>query len=110
MVTAARFAPSACSSRRWWSPRSRDISFVHLIESATRNDDPFGDHFRSMLFMLGRFSDLKSALAQVFRREPIASQDFYRLRLASLVVGETSADARPRCQLYERYLSARLQS
>ena len=42
-----------------------------------------------------------------FGREPIASQDFYRLRLAGLVVGETSADARPRF-LYERYLSARL--
>lgn len=68
----------------------------------------FGDHLRRMLLSLKRDTELCEAVRRLLRGETVlANADFYRLRSAGVLTGETTA-ARLRCQLYARFLRKHL--
>lgn len=68
----------------------------------------FADHLERQLFSVAQDSRLISALQGILVGKPCSLETFYRLRSAGLIVGESPAQARPRCRLYETYLREQL--
>src|SRR5262249_16375106 len=82
---------------------SRGTSLPALEEQAG-HDGIFADPLRRMLLLLARDAELKEALCRILNGQPGADPGpFYRLRSAGIVTGVSNAEARLRCQLYERY-------
>ncbi len=86
------------------------LGMAALETVADRDDGPFGDHLRRMLTLVARDPDLCEATRAVLRGQPCPVPDsFYRLWSAGVLAGETARAARPRCELYARYLRRHLQ-
>jgi hypothetical protein len=76
---------------------------------ADQDEGPFGDHLRRILVLLARDPALADVVRAVLRGGPCpAVEDFYRLRSAGVMAGESAQDVRPRCRLYETYLKRHL--
>lgn len=76
---------------------------------ADRDEGIFGDHLRRILVLLARDPELMEVVRGVLRRRPCpTAESFYRLRSAGVMIGTSQHDVRPRCQLYESYLSHHL--
>jgi hypothetical protein len=83
----------------------RHIDLDAIESQCDHFDGVFGDHLRRMLVSLERDPSLCESLRDVLRgqgRLPMAH--FYRLRSAGVLSGDSPQDARPRCELYARYL------
>ena len=77
--------------------------------AADRDEGPFGDHLRRILVLLAQDPALCDVVRDILRgRSCPGSEPFYRLRSAGLISGESSHDVRPRCRLYETYLTRHL--
>jgi len=88
---------------------SRGIAFREFEAQACRDEGPFGDHLRRILFLLAQ----DNALCEVVRgllggRRVAATEEFYRLRSAGIVAGDSAREMQPRCELYQRYLNRHL--
>jgi DNA-binding winged helix-turn-helix (wHTH) protein len=83
---------------------------MHALETqADRNDGPFGDHLYRLFETLVQDNDLARAVRTVLQKETgLASSDFYRLRSAGILTGESPHDAKLRCELYSMYLRKHL--
>ena len=58
---------------------------------------------------LAKDHDLCNVMRGVLWGEPCPTpESFYRLRTAGLIMGETAAEARPRCELYAIYFKRHL--
>ncbi len=78
-----------------------------LERSAGRDDSPFSDHLRRLLFLLNRENELQIAVREVLQNRPCpAGAPFYRLRSAGVILGDTPETARLRCGLYAHYLKS----
>ncbi len=87
----------------------RGLRFAPFAERADSDDWIFGEHLRRMVVLLARDPDLSLALSEVLRGQPCPTHEsFYRLRSAGVLVGGSGQAARPRCELYARYLARRL--
>ncbi|MFL6332185.1 MAG: AAA-like domain-containing protein [Pyrinomonadaceae bacterium] len=76
---------------------------------ADHDEGPFGDHLRRILVLLARDPALGEVVRRVLRGEPCpTTEDFYRLRSAGVMAGDSARDVRPRCRLYETYLKRHL--
>ncbi len=76
---------------------------------ADRDEGIFGDHLRRILVLLAKDPALCEVVRGVLRGEPCPTpESFYRLRSAGVMAGESARDVRPRCRLYESYLSRHL--
>lgn len=87
----------------------RELSLSALEAQADSDEGLFGDHLRRMLVSLQKDAALCEALCNLLEGQaelPLAS--FYRLRSAGVLVGDSVPEARPRCELYARYLRGRL--
>jgi hypothetical protein len=82
----------------------------HTFETvAAQEEGMFGDHLRRFLVLLVRDPHLCDVMRAVLRGQPCPSaEDFYKLRSAGILSGDSLADARPRCQLYAVYLKRHL--
>jgi hypothetical protein len=81
--------------------------FREWMELADRDDGPFGDHLRRILVVLAHSPELESAVRDVLTgKSEIGTTQLYRLTAAGILTGTTTA--RPRSQLYERYLRRHL--
>ena len=89
---------------------SEDNSDLDELErDADRDEGPFGDHLRRLVFVLRRDEDLCNAVRAILHGQPCPGLwAFYRLRSAGVIIGNDLAEARPRCGLYARYLERRL--
>ena len=88
---------------------SRAIDFRTFEAQSSRDEGPLGDHLRRILFSLAQ----DPALCEVVRalvggRRVAATEQFYRLRSAGIVAGDSAREMHPRCQLYQQYLSRHL--
>jgi DNA-binding winged helix-turn-helix (wHTH) protein len=83
---------------------------LDAIEMQAGHDEGiFGDHLRRMLVSLERDETLCEALRTVLRgTAQLTPTAFYRLRSAGLLTGNSTEDARLRCELYTQYLRERL--
>ena len=76
---------------------------------AEREQGLFGDHLRRMLVLLAQDPELLKETRGILGGEPCRSfQNFYRLRAAGVMAGESPQDVRPRCPLYAAYLRKQL--
>jgi serine/threonine protein kinase len=76
---------------------------------ADRDEGPLGDHLRRILVTLAKDPALCDVVRGVLRGEPCPTQEsFYRLRSAGVMVGDSAQSVRPRCRVYETYLSRHL--
>lgn len=88
---------------------SRGIDFRSFEAQACRDEGPFGDHLRRILFSLAQEAALCNVVRGVLSgRHAAAAEEFYRLRSAGIVAGDSAREMRLRCELYERYLSRHL--
>jgi serine/threonine protein kinase len=79
-----------------------------LMESASDEHGPFGDHLRYHLFRLHGQSDLIDGLKQVIRDHRCPDESiFWRLRGAGLV-RRSNTNVLPRCRLYNDYFKEHL--
>jgi serine/threonine protein kinase len=76
---------------------------------ADLDEGPFGDHLRRILVLLARDPALCEVVRGVLRGEPCPTvEDFYRLRSAGVMAGDSAQDVKPRCRLYATYLKRHL--
>jgi hypothetical protein len=88
---------------------SRGLDFRAFEAQTCRDEGPFGDHLRRILVSLAQDPDLCTVVRGVLEgRHVAATEQFYRLRSAGIMSGESAREMRPRCELYERYLSRHL--
>jgi DNA-binding SARP family transcriptional activator len=88
---------------------TQEIDFAALEREADRDEGVFGDHLRRMLVSLARDPALCEVVRGVLQGRPCPhGENFYRLRSAGILTGETASDARLRCHLYATYLSRHL--
>ncbi len=91
----------------------RHMDFAAFAARAAHEDGPYGDHLRRLLLMLMQDAPLCEAVrgllqGQLQGHARLSLENFYRLRSAGVLVGESVQEVRPRCQLYADYLRLRL--
>ena len=87
----------------------RKLYLAALEAQSDRDEGLFGDHLRRLLLSLERDAGLCAAVRKVLKKEgDLMTSDFYRLRSAGVLKGDSAQDARPRCQLYASFLRKHL--
>lgn len=87
----------------------RKTGLAAIEAKAVDEEGPFGDHLRRLLMSLEREKALCDAIRSVLQGQAgLTIANFYRLRSAGVLSGDSPQDARPRCELYARYLKRRL--
>lgn len=85
------------------------LTWPQLLQSATTEQSPFGDHLRHTVWLLRDQPQLREALKQILRKGECPDDAlFYRLSQAGLVQGPSRSSCRLRCKLYEEYLRDKL--
>ena len=88
---------------------SHAIDYRAFEVQACRDEGPFGDHLRRILFLLAQDPALCNVMRELLvGKHTAATDEFYRLRSAGIVVGESARDMQPRCELYQSYLRRHL--
>lgn len=88
---------------------SRGDCFRSFEAQACRDEGPFGDHLKRLLFSLAQDPVLLQTVRDVLHGSCTArTEDFYRLRSAGVMAGEFAREMKPRCQLYRIYLCRHL--
>lgn len=88
---------------------ARGLDIGGLEAQADRDEGLFGDHLRRLLASLSKDPDLREVMRGVLRGHPCPDvESFYRLWSAGALVGDSAANARPRCRLYATYLARHL--
>jgi DNA-binding winged helix-turn-helix (wHTH) protein len=90
--------------------KARDnVDLGELEAQADRNEGPFGEHLNRMFNLLKQDSVLCEAVRSILQQESaLDPADFYRLRSAGVLAGDSNRDARLRCELYGNFLRKRL--
>ena len=87
----------------------RNIGFSAVEAQADNDEGIFGAHLRRIQLSLKRDTSLCDALCGVLENKAgLSMSHFYRLRSAGILSGDSPQEARPRCELYARYLKRRL--
>jgi len=82
-----------------------DMDFATLIESADRNDGPFGDHLKRLLVAVSQFPEVVSALRSSLNAPVFTDADaVQRLVAAGVLREDLDSNAIPACDLYALYL------
>ena len=85
------------------------MPFEEFSALADRDEGPYGDHLRRMLVMLARDPRLIQAVRSVLDgSNTLSMDDFYRMRAAGILVGESAVNCKMRCVLYGNYLRSHL--
>jgi hypothetical protein len=96
------------SNRGLYEMTARGLDLASFEGLAERDEGPFGDHLRRILVLLARDPELTEALRAVLRGRACPDAPFFRLRSAGVLAGDSARSARPRCELYARYLEKHL--
>lgn len=76
---------------------------------APRDEGIYGDHLRRILVLLAKDAALTDVVRGILKDQPCPTpESFYRLRSAGVIMGNSPAEARPRCRLYAMYLRRHL--
>lgn len=85
------------------------MTLAEFSRQALLDDGPLGDHLKRLLFILTQDQPLLSAMHEILDiGRSSARTQFYRLRSAGIVGGESPSTCGPRCALYGQYLAAYL--
>lgn len=84
------------------------MALTTLETQADHEEGPYGDHLHRLLLALSDTTLCDDVRAILRGQACPSAENFYRLRSAGLMVGETPQEIRPRCQLYATYLEKHL--
>jgi AAA-like domain len=88
---------------------SRQTTYADFEEHAARDEGPFGDHLRRLLVSLAQDVTLCNVMCGLLTgAHTSTTESFYRLRSSGIVEGDSARDMRPRCRLYQIYLTRHL--
>jgi hypothetical protein len=87
---------------------SGQMEIEALLEQATADGGPFGDHLRYHLFRIYDKQDLVQGLLQVIRSNRCPDERIARLLVAAGLARKKDEQVLPRCQLYANYFGERL--
>jgi DNA-binding winged helix-turn-helix (wHTH) protein len=86
-----------------------NLEWATVQTLADRDEGPFGDHLQHMFTSLERNPSLCEAVRIVLRgKGNVGLSDFYRLRSAGVLAGDSPREATLRCELYVTYLRKKL--
>ncbi len=87
----------------------RGLNVTDLERTADTEESLFGDHLRRILVSLSRDEELLEGVQGVLTGKGILSTaQFYRLRSAGILTGDSAPKASFRCRLYASYLARHL--
>jgi DNA-binding winged helix-turn-helix (wHTH) protein len=87
----------------------RGIGLAEVEARAAHDEGVFGDHLRRLLASIESNEALCDALRAFLRGEiGLTRTNFYQLRSAGVLAGDSPNEARLRCELYEIYLKKHL--
>jgi hypothetical protein len=85
------------------------MDYASLIESAERDDGPFADHLKRVLFAVSQAPDVLSTLRSSLAFVPVSDSDAVQRLIAAGILRETSdGNATVACDLYAQYLARHL--
>ena len=85
------------------------MTFPTLMETAVRDDGPFGDHLKRILVSVSQLPEVVEALRASLQRPDLRDAAGYpRLLSAGVVRQRADGGIELRCEAYRRYLSAHL--
>ncbi len=85
------------------------LSFPAFEAQADTDEGLYGDHLRRILVLLSQDNPLLDVVRAILRGQPALDEEsFYRLRSAGVMQGDSPKSVRPRCRLYETYLTRHL--
>lgn len=87
---------------------SGQMEIEQLLEEATTDGGPFGDHLRYHLFRIFDKPELVQGLLQVIRSNRCPDERIARLLVAAGLARKEDEKLLPRCQLYTNYFGERL--
>jgi len=95
--------------RRGLDELASGVPLEAFLCHAHTDEGIYGDHLRRILVSLSQDQDLMEAVRELLAGRGIADLElFCRLRSAGVVKGESTDDARLRCDLYKLYLGRHL--
>lgn len=84
---------------------SGGLPLAELLAQALDTDGIFGGHLRRLSASLVRTPDQSAAIQSLLGgKQALSQEQFYRLRAAGLLAGDSSGEARFRCRLYRDWL------
>ncbi|HXB21898.1 MAG TPA: AAA-like domain-containing protein [Candidatus Solibacter sp.] len=94
----------------FYAMANRGLTLAALQAQSDLEEGLFDDHLHRMLLALEEGgSDLCEAVRNILRGQPgLTVSDFYRLRSAGVLTGNSAQNAKPRCELYANYLKKQL--
>lgn len=88
---------------------SHGLSLRQLEAQSDRDDGIYGNHLRRIHALLARDGEVWEAVRALLTTGQLPGPTtFYRLRASGVLAGDTWQEARPRCELYARYLRKHL--
>jgi AAA-like domain/TIR domain len=87
---------------------SQHLEFGELLNQATQNQGPFGDHLRYHLFQIYDKKELVNGLLQVIQYQTCSDERIKRLLMAEGLIRSEGQMEMPRCQLYADYFGGHL--
>lgn len=85
------------------------LDFAGLLDAATRDDGPFGDHLKRILVSVSSLPVVVEYLRALLAGKPLADQStYYRLLAAGIIRQDRNGGVRFRCELYRRHLASHL--
>lgn len=97
------------AQRGFYEMTQRGLDLTAIEANADHDEGIFGEHLRRMWISLSRDATLCEAMRDVLQGKPgLAITNFYRLRSAGLLLGDSAQGAQLRCQLYKGFLKKHL--
>jgi len=84
------------------------LDYSALIENADRDDGPFGDHLKRVLFAVSQAPEVLQTLRSSLAFLPVADSDAVQRLIAAGILRETQEGATVACDLYSQYLARHL--
>jgi DNA-binding winged helix-turn-helix (wHTH) protein len=97
------------AQRGFYEITQHGLDLAAIEANADHDEGIFGEHLRRMWISLSRDATLCGAMRDVLQGKPgLVITDFYRLRSAGVLIGNSAQEAQLRCQLYARFLKKHL--
>jgi class 3 adenylate cyclase len=95
--------------RRALDVLARGMDFAQLLETADREDGPFGDHLKRVLISVSQMPEVADALKESFSANRLSNEEgFYRLVAAGVIRKTPENKVVFSCDLYRRFLPGHL--
>ena len=110
MTLMTRYGDSLGALAAYWHTELflKSYSLNSFLEEADKDFGPFSHHLRIALAIIEEDSQLIHTTRQVLRGTTPSKANFYRLKSAGILLGDSPESARFRCALYKKFYARNL--